>query len=570
MFFKNAKVSTKFLITFLVIVLISASSNYIALAKFKTINTNQKIRDHNTEEILRLAKFERNLLEIRGDVINIAYNIGIEPPRHSIDNINSLFEENDILASEYENSEFEYLEGEEEIFNNFKINYDLYKEKVAEIIKYSEAGKYAASEQRYEEMLEIRDVVLEDLYKIIELNENSSEEISIKNEKSFNDSRYMIYIMTIISLIVTVAMGIYMSRSTIVMLNRMKDYSEALANYDLTQEIIVDRKDEFGITIGAIKRIQENIKDLIKVIMGETQDLSASSEELSATIEEFNAKFAEMNDSTEEVAQGMQDASAATEEMAASLEEVTSSMDMLASTATEGSNKSRQLKEKAIQTKEISGASRNEAIKLYDEKQRDILKAIEDVRVVEEIKTMADIIASIAEQTNLLALNAAIEAARAGDNGRGFAVVAEEVRKLAEQSAETVDIIGNTVLKVQKATGNLSDNAKEILEFMDNTVMKDYDAFMSTLDANLEDADFISSMSENIASMTQEITATMNQLNQVVDNLAKNAEMSSDNTVNVAEGINEMTIAVEQIAFTAESQAELAENLNSEVARFKL
>ena len=81
-------------------------------------------------------------------------------------------------------------------------------------------------------MWEIRDVVLEDLYKIIELNENSSEEISIKNEKSFNDSRYMIYIMTIISLIVTVAMGIYMSRSTTVMLNRMKDYSEALANYD--------------------------------------------------------------------------------------------------------------------------------------------------------------------------------------------------------------------------------------------------------------------------------------------------------------------------------------------------
>ena len=567
---KNIKVGIKFLMAFLIIIVISTSVNYLSLNRFQTIKRNQKINENNVEEIVRLFNLKNNLLEMRGDLQAVAYNVCSKPLKKYIENITDLVEDSDRLMDEYENSEFEYLEGEEDIFNVFKTNYNEYKNNIESIIQLSQAGKYGMAGKCYKDMIKIEDIAIEELHKIIEINQNSSEEIKIKNEDIFNKSRRMVNIMAITSLIVTIIMGFYMSRNIIVLLNRMQNYAKSLADYDLTQDIKNDRKDEFGDTINAIKHIQKNLKSIVEIISGETQDLSASSQELSATIEEINVKVTEVNHSIGAIAQGTQDTSAATEEIVASVEEVTSSMEMLASSASEGNNKSYEIKNKAIKTKELSSASRDAAIKLYNEKEKNILKAIEDVKVVEEIKTMAEIISGIAEQTNLLSLNAAIEAARAGEHGKGFAVVAEEVRKLAEQSSETVEIIGQTILKVQKATRNLSNNASEILNFMDNNVMQDYDAFLSTLDNNVEDSNFINRMSEDIASMAQEITATMTQLNQAVENIAKTAEDSSDNTVSIVEGMNEMVQGADQISITSESQAQLAENLNNIVAKFKL
>lgn len=93
----------------------------------------------------------------------------------------------------------------------------------------------------------------------------------------------------------------------------------------------------------------------------------------------------------------------------------------------------KEIQKRAVEVKDKGVSSARIAKELYKEKQGSIVKAIEDGKVVEDIRVMAESISNIASQTNLLALNAAIEAARAGEQGRGFAVVAEEVRKLAEQ-----------------------------------------------------------------------------------------------------------------------------------------
>ncbi|MEY8414667.1 hypothetical protein AAK964_00070 [Tissierella praeacuta] len=94
---KDVKVRVKFLIAFLIIILISASSNYLSLSKLKVINENQKISDHNIEELIRLGNLEKNLLEVRGDLQAIAYDVGFQANEKYSENIESLFKDSDRL-----------------------------------------------------------------------------------------------------------------------------------------------------------------------------------------------------------------------------------------------------------------------------------------------------------------------------------------------------------------------------------------------------------------------------------------------------------------------------------------
>lgn len=567
---KDMKLGVKFTIAFSAIIIIVLVSSYAFLNKFQIVNDNQKISEHNSVEVLRIGDLEKNLSEIKGDLLAVVYKINPQLSKTYIENMNLLLDKSDELILQYENSEFEYLDGEEVVFNQFKVNYNEYKDKIESMIKLVQLGKYDDAEKEYKNSIEIEEIAIIDLNKIMDMNKGSHEEISIRNEELFSISKKIIMLMSIFLLLVTIIISQYMSRSILALLNKIRSGAEALANYDLTYNMNEDRKDEFGIVIREIDKVKENLKELIRAIMNESQELSASGQQLSATVEEFNANFISMNDFAEGIARGIQEQSAATEEMSASVEEVNASMEELASTASEGNVRAYGIKEKATETKEVSSASSYKSKDLYNEQEIHILKAIEDVKVVEEIKVMADIILDIAERTNLLALNAAIEAARAGDNGSGFAVVAEEVRNLAEQSSETVKNIGHTILKVQESTRKLSDNAKEILDFMGDTVNKDYDAFLSTLDEYEHDANFVDGMSNNMASMTQEITTTMNQLSQVVENMAISAENLSESTIQIVKGIDETVQGTDQIAKATEDQAQLAQNLNNLVLKFKL
>lgn len=376
--------------------------------------------------------------------------------------------------------------------------------------------------------------------------------------------------LLIASLCIAIILASIVSKQIVNPLIKIKDFALRLSSYDFSHPISFKSNDEFGQTADALNMAQENVSGLVKIIVEDSENIGASSEELSATVEELFSKTVIIDESIDSISTKIQENGAVTEEISASMEEVDASINLLSSKSMDGSNVSNSAKKRAAAVKDNSEKAIKETREIYNEKKEKMEKAIEEGKVVDSIKIMADTIGDIADQTNLLALNAAIEAARAGEQGKGFAVVSEEVRSLAEQSAEAVKNIQETILKVQHAFKSSIEAGSDILEFVNTKVNSQLDDYGATGNKYHDDSEFVSQMSDEIAAMSQEITATVGQVSEAVQNMAESSQESSERAEDIRESIKESTKAIEQVAQSAQSQAELAQKLNELVQKFNI
>jgi methyl-accepting chemotaxis protein len=361
-----------------------------------------------------------------------------------------------------------------------------------------------------------------------------------------------------------------MSKSINAPLKSIQRFAERLSLYDFSVPINIKSKDEFGQTASALNKSQEYVYNLISEIVENSQEISASSEELSAIAEELSSKTVLIDEAVNNIAGDMEKSSAASEQISAAVQEVDSSINELSEKAIDGSNNANKSKERATEVKNNSREAIEVTRKLYSEKESNMLKVIENGKVVENIKIMADTIGNIAEETNLLALNAAIEAARAGEQGKGFAVVAEEVKKLAEQSAQAVASIQSTIFKVQNAFNDSIETGNDMLKFIDTTISEQFNNYGETGEKYYRDSDLVSKMSEDIAVRTESITTTVGKVSDAIQSMAEAAQKSNSQADNIKENMSETTHAIEQVAQTAQSQAELAQKLNEMIQKFKI
>ena len=377
-------------------------------------------------------------------------------------------------------------------------------------------------------------------------------------------------IWLVIAIPLCIAVGFINTLKILKPLKQIQELANRLSNYDMSTEIILDRNDEFGVISDSLNRAQNNIRDLLIECEKNSNNVNKLSEEILATIQELANTLGFINKEIEKIDEGGQNNSGTVEEIYASIQQVTANVEELSARAETGSANSKEIQERASNAALNSKRAIENTTRIYHDKEDVIRQAIEESKVVEEIKIMAESIASISEQTNLLALNAAIEATRAGEAGKGFAVVAEEVRKLAEESSASVVTIQNTVDKVEKAFKNLSNNSKEILTFIKTDVKQDLVSYGEVGDRYSEDGDFISEMSEQISVMSDSVSASIQEVSASISLTAKNSEEIAESTHSIRESIDNVSDAMNQLSGTIAGEAKSAKDLTTAISKFKV
>lgn len=566
---KNLKVRTRLILSFLIVSIVIWIVGTIGVMSLKNVNIKaEEMYNISLQHINSILSIKSNMSEIKSEISIIMYEKNESEVARAEKNIADKVQEDNEYINNYTNSPM--TDNERKLWEEFNNNTTKYRDTREKVIAAAKSNNFGEAQKQYIQLIPIQTAMMDSLNKVIEINLSQAKLANENIYSTYTNSNITIYIVTFVGFMIAIILGIFMSKNINLPLIKIKDYAERLALYDFSEPITITRKDEFGQTGVALNTAQKNINSLIKIIIENSQDISASSEELSATAEELASKAVSIDEAVNNIAYGMQESSAVSEEISASVQEVDSSINELSKKAMDGSNNANESKNRAKNVQNNSKKAIDETRKVYAEKENKLLKVIENRKVVENIKIMADTIGAIAEQTNLLALNAAIEAARAGEQGKGFAVVAEEVRTLAEQSSQAVTNIQDTIIKVQDAFNNSIDTGNDILNFIDRDVNEQFNAYGETGNQYYKDSDNVSKMSEEIAAMSEEITATVGEVSKAVQNMAQTAQKSNEQAEEIKESMNETTKAIEQVALTAQSQAELAQKLNEIVQKFKI
>lgn len=561
---------TKLILSFTMIVVLVLVGCAGFINRVSTINKNTIEVSSSMEAINISRNLQTNFIKINNLLLLSLDEHNKDKIGEYKKQIDELVEIDNKLMDKYSNIDSEWASGEVELFDQFKnklTSYRVSREKILDLIEknqYEQAFIHQnVNESEWRQVDEIQE-------KIININIEEGDKKVVESNYINKKSLKLTSLFATLTILACISIGIYLYKYIMKNLKRIEGFSDRVSEANFTQEIKIDNYDEFGMIAEKLNNAQEGTRVLVKTIVGDSSELSASSQELFAIVEEMDSKIKTINNSTKSIGAEMEETSAGTEEVAASIEEVEANMSMLSQRAMDSKENATMFKEKALKVQEDGRKAVKETRDLFSENEAKILKSIEEGRVMEDIKTMADTISQLAEQTNLLALNAAIEAARAGDAGKGFAVVAEEVRKLAEESNKTVSSVKLTIDKVQIAFGNLSENSMQVLTFIEEKVNPQFNEYIKVGESYYTDADYVSEISEEVAAMASEVDATINEVSKAIVNIANKTEQSFMNTIAIESNVSEALEGMHQILQTAEGQSKMAEDLNGAVFEFKI
>ena len=347
-----------------------------------------------------------------------------------------------------------------------------------------------------------------------------------------------------------------------------------ISSLDFTSTESIDKltkdKTEIGTMAREIKKMHGSIKNVISNLNELTENISTGSTALNDIAASLTDCSSENSAVSEELASGMEQTTNTVNAIKGQVDTIKSRTVEINKQSHNTIDLSEAIMERATNAKRSAIQAANSTRAMYSQVSVDARTALEQSKAVSKINDLTQTILDIAEQTSLLALNANIEAAKSGKYGKGFAVVAKEISNLAEQSSNTVSNIIEIVNEVTTAVNNIDACLTNTLNFIDESVMKDYDNFTEISNTYHQDAKSFQTTLEEITHSLKSLELATNDIAMAITGITVTISESSEGIVTIADRSTEVVNLSDNTYNQVKLNGKMADTLQSIVDKFRL
>ena len=533
---KRTSLKALILVPVFILGILSVLSNVMAVNNIRKVNRNaSRIADDCMNSISELSAIENETQSIHK--LGLSHIIATDL-NTMISIVEEMQTEQETLEQELEDYR-KYVEPEDESsYETVVSNYETMKYELGNLMAYSALGKNTEAYALANGAVSESSMAIQNEINVMKEHANTA--ASDAREKLSD-----VYLGALVSNGIIIAISVTLLMVALYCVIRFvikpilatnKDIRDIISGIDkgegdLTKRVAVLSNDEIADLGNGINLFMDKLQQILKMIIENTNHMENVVREVGESVATSNDSATDLSAMTEELSATMQDVGHSVSVINNNTENVRGDVEMIAHKSGEINEFSKEMKANADKMESDARNNMdktNETIGIILE---GLGKAIEDSHSVGQVTSLTDEILNISSQTNLLALNASIEAARAGEAGKGFAVVADEIRGLADSSRETANRIQQINSVVVSAVNNLSDNANELVGYIQNAILPEFEAFVESGVKYRDNASYI----ENAM---QEFTAKTDMLKKNIDEIALSISAITTAVDEGAEGIN--------------------------------